>query len=102
MSNEFSVHLGLVVKPKKRMENEGVKCPMETTTDQITGTDKQSRFLIEQLKTINNQLEEIKQTKPPEHLSVKSAASNMGLGSTAPLPSIIILAIKRNTPPKIL
>ena len=65
------------------MENGGVKCPMVTTSDQITGTDKQLRFICEQLNVIKNQREEIKQTKPPEYLSIKSAASRFNFTEQA-------------------
>lgn len=82
-SNEFSDHLGFVDKMKKSMGNVIVKCPIETTTDQITGTDRQLRFIREQLKANNHQLEEIIQTKPPEYLSIKAAANRFDLTAEA-------------------
>ena len=65
------------------MENGVVICPMVTTADLIGGIDRQFRFIREHLMVINNHLDEIKQTRPPEYLSIKSAASRFDLTEQA-------------------
>lgn len=64
-------------------ENVAVKYFMVTSADHSKSTDKQLRFIREQLMVIHNQLVEIKQTKPPKYLSIKSAASRFDLTEQA-------------------